>query len=172
MKSSFHFLREIDSNTYIETYGVDFEDFEPGQIFEHRPGKTLLAEDCVSHALRSLDLNPRHADRHFAGALYGDNVPVMETYILSLLAMTTKTFGKVVANLSIIDFEMKPVYAGDTLYFESEILTKRESASRPDQGILHIATRGINQHGEQVCAFERKLLIYRQGHGPYTQAGY
>jgi len=172
MKSSFHFLRKIDSDSYIETYGVDFEDFEERQIFEHRPGKTLLTEECVSHAVRSLDLTPHYADQHYAGAVYGKKIPVTETYILSLLAMTTKTFGKVVANLSIIDFEMKPIYAGDTLYFESEILAKRASMSRPDQGILHIATRGINQDGERVCSFERKLLIYRQDCGPYKQAGY
>lgn len=173
MKSSFHFLRaEADANVYTETYGVDFEDFEPGQVFEHRPGHTLLPEETVRHALHSLDLTPAHADTAFATALHGGRIPVSESYVLSLLAMTTKTFGKVVANLSILNVEMAPLFAGDTLYLASEIIAKRPSASRPDQGILHIITRGNDQTGREVLSFERKLLVYRRDCGPYPQAGY
>lgn len=172
MKESFNFLREQSQNNYIECYGIDFEDFDPGQIFEHRPGRTFLESDCHKHALHSLDLSPHHVDRNYARAVRGDKMQVAETYLLSMMAMTTKTFGKVVANLSLTNVTLKPVYAGDTIVLESEILGKRESASRPDQGIMHVATRAYNQDGMEVCSFERKFLVYRKGYGPYHAAGY
>ncbi|MGB3320452.1 MAG: MaoC family dehydratase [Sphingopyxis granuli] len=172
MKESFNFLRRQAEDTYIECYGVDFEDFDVGQVFEHRPGRTFEEGDCHKHALQSLDLTPHLVDRNYARAVRGEKMQVAETYLLSMMAMTTKTFGKVVANLSLTDVVLKPVYAGDTILLESEILGKRESASRPDQGILHVRTRAHNQHGDEVCRFERKFLVYRKGHGPYRAAGY
>ena len=174
MKPSFRFLRPVlgADQTYIETYGVDFEDFEAGQVFEHRPGKTIAAAEAHRHDIRSLDQRPSVADHCFASQLGEGPPPVGEAYVLSLMALTTKTFGKVVANLSMTDVEMAPILVGDTLYLESEILGKRPSGSRPDQGILHIETRGRNQRGEQVLRYQRKLLIYRRGQGPYEAAGY
>ena len=172
LKDSFHFLREIEPNTYMECYGVDFEDFEEGQVFEHRPGRTFTEDDCLKHALHSLDLSPCYADQDYAKRVQGERMQVMESYLLSVMAVTTKTFGKVVANLSMTNYEIQPVYVGDTLFFESEILDKRESKSRPNQGVLHIRSRAQNQHGEWVSSFERKLLIYRRGVGPYRAAGY
>ena len=174
MKPSFRFLRPVSSadQTYIETYGVDFEDFEAGQVFEHRPGKTIAAQEAHRHDARSLDQRPSVADHRFASQLEEGPLPISEAHVLSLMALTTKTFGKVVANLSMTDVDMAPVLVGDTLYLESEILGKRPSGSRPDQGILHIETRGRNQRGEQVLRYRRKLLIYRRGQGPYEAAGY
>jgi itaconyl-CoA hydratase len=64
------------------------------------------------------------------------------------------------------------VHPGDTVYAESEILGKRESQSRPEQALLHVKTRAVNQRGEEVCSFERRLLIYKRGLGPYEAAGY
>lgn len=172
MKDSFHFLREVEKNTFVECYGIDFEDFEVGQIFEHRPGRTFTEADCLAHALRSLDLSPQYADQHYAKAVYGSRMRVMESYVFATMALSTKTFGKVVANLSMTDYVIDPVYAGDTIYFESEILSKRESKSRPEQGLLHVSTRAENQHGERVASFERKFLVYRRDLGPYAAAGY
>jgi itaconyl-CoA hydratase len=87
--------------------------------------------------------------------------------------MTTKTFNKVVANLGWKNIQFPvPVRAGDTLYAESEILGKRESQSRPAQAVLHVRTRAVNQRGEEVCSFDRRLLIYKRGLGPYEAAGY
>ena len=65
-----------------------------------------------------------------------------------------------------------PVFAGDTLYAETTVLSKRESKSRPTQGIVTVATRGFNQTGEEVMSFERTMLIYRRGHSPEEAAGY
>jgi itaconyl-CoA hydratase len=65
-----------------------------------------------------------------------------------------------------------PVFAGDTLYAESAVLHKRESKSRPTQGIVTVATRGVNQDGKEVMTFERTMLIYRRGHSPEQVANY
>jgi itaconyl-CoA hydratase len=58
------------------------------------------------------------------------------------------------------------------VFAESEILDKRASKSRPDQGILHVATRGMTRGGHEVCRYERKLLVYRSAQGPHRAAGY
>jgi hydroxyacylglutathione hydrolase len=58
------------------------------------------------------------------------------------------------------------LFCGDTLYAESEVLDKRESASRPQQGVVTVSTKGINQHGDIVCTFERTILVWKRGHGP------
>ncbi|WP_444901890.1 MaoC family dehydratase [Microbulbifer sp. SSSA007] len=172
MKDSFSFLREVEPNVFIETYGVDFEDFEVGQVFEHRPGHTFSEASSLSYARNVFDLSPGYADQRYARRVYGDRIKVSETFVLSAMALTTKTFGKVVANLSVTDCKVEPVYVGDTLYFESAILGKRKSKSRPDQGLLHVSSRAHNQDGAYVLSFERKLLVYRRNVGPYTAAGY
>jgi itaconyl-CoA hydratase len=65
-----------------------------------------------------------------------------------------------------------PVFAGDTLYAESTVLHKRESESRPTQGIVTVRTRGINQDGAEVMSFERTMLVHRRGHSPEEAANY
>jgi itaconyl-CoA hydratase len=74
---------------------------------------------------------------------------------------------KAVANLGWKEIKLlKPVFVGDTLYSESEVLEKRESEKRPQQGIVTIATRARNQHGEVVCDYTRIMLIWKKGFGP------
>ncbi|MBM3521667.1 MAG: MaoC family dehydratase [Alphaproteobacteria bacterium] len=164
--------RQIDA-TFVELTGVAFEDFAVGQVFEHRPGRTVSIEDCRKHSMHALDLSARNIDAAFTARVH-DRQTVPETFLLSLVAiMSTKTFGRVVANLGWTNAVLpEPAYVGDTLYAESEILGKRESTSRPDQGIMHVATRGFIEHGTLVCSYERRFLIYRSGHGPYRAAGY
>lgn len=172
MKDSLHFLRQQEENVYIECYGIDFEDFDVDDIFEHRPGRTFTEEEVVRHATRSLDLTPHFVDHEYANKLQGKKRSVPEAFILSTMALSTKTFGKVVANLAMTNFIVEPVYAGDTLYYQSKILGKRESKSRPSQGIMHVETSAVNQHGKQVVSFQRQFLVYRRGQGPYQAAGY
>lgn len=171
---TFHSHRKLADNTYIEIAGINYEDFAVGQVFEHRPGRTFTAEENRIHILRSADLTMRNADAFYNERVYGGEQPISETLILSVVtALTTKTFNKVVANLGWkkVQFPL-PVRAGDTIYAESEILGKRESQSRPEQALLHVKTRAMNQRGEEVCSFERRLLIYKRGVGPYAEAGY
>jgi itaconyl-CoA hydratase len=172
--STFYSHRKLADNVYIEIAGIEYDDFEVGQIFEHRPGRTLTAEENRLHAMRSADLTMRNVDAAYNQKVYGGEALVSETLVLSVVtALTTKTFNKVVANLGWKNIQFPTlVRAGDTIYAESEILGKRESQSRPTQGVLHLRTRAVNQRGEEVCSFERRLLIYRRGLGPYEAAGY
>ena len=172
--STFYSHRKLAENLYIEIAGVEYDDFEEGQVFEHRPGRTMTAEENRLHTLRSADLSMRNVDLVFNAKVYGGEEVINETLVLSIVtAMTTKTFNKVVANLGWKNIQFpNPVRAGDTIYAESEVLDKRESQSRPTQGVLHIKTRAVNQRGEEVCSFERRLLIYKRGLGPYEAAGY
>jgi itaconyl-CoA hydratase len=64
------------------------------------------------------------------------------------------------------------VFVGDTIYAESEVLSIRESKSRPNQGIVSISSRGLNQRGEVVISFERTMLIPKRGHAVDDQIGY
>lgn len=163
----------VAPNVYLEVVGLDFEDFDVGQIFEHRPGRTFTGLENTLHALRSLDLAARSVDRHYAERVEGGEI-IGETFVLGVVtAMTTKTFGKVVANLGWKDVRFpRPVRPGDTVYAESEVLGRRESRSRPTQGLLHVRTRARDQQGGEVCAFTRDFLVYKRGRGPYAEAGY
>ncbi len=166
--------RVVAPNVYLEVEGLDYEDFEIGQVFEHRPGRTFTALENTLHALRSLDLSMRHVDQRYHEVVHGGEPTIGEPFLLGVItALTTKTFGKVVANLGWKDVTFpRPVHSGDTVYAESEILGTRESRSRPTQGLLHVHTRALNQRGEDVCGFDRRLLVYKRGQGPYTRAGY
>ncbi len=172
--TTFYSHRKVAENTYIEVAGIEFEDFAEGQIFEHRPGRTFTAEESRLHAIRSLDLSMRHVDAVYNEKIYGGQEIVSEPFLISVVtALTTKTFGKVVANLGWTNIQCPvSVRAGDTIYAESEILGKRESRSRPQQGVMHVKTRALNQDGEEVCSFERRFLLYKRGQGPYETAGY
>ena len=166
--------RVLAPNVFIEVEGLDFEDFEVGQVLEHRPGRTFTALENLLHTARSLDLSPRVVDQHFNERVHGGDQTIGETFVLGVItALTTKTFGKVVANLgwTYVRFP-RPVRPGDTVYAESEILGVRESRSRRTQGVLHVRTRALDQRGEEVCSFERNFLVYKRGQGPYAQAGY
>jgi len=171
---TFYSHRKLADNVYMEIAGVEYEDFEVGQVFEHRPGRTFTAEENRIHAMRSADLSMRNVDMVYNEKVYGGEQVISEALVLSVVtALTTKTFNKVVANLGWKNVQFPtPVLAGDTIYAESEILGKRESQSRPAQAVLHVKTRTVNQRGEEVCSFERRLLIYKRGLGPYEAAGY
>jgi itaconyl-CoA hydratase len=160
--------RVIAPHVYREQIGLDFEALRPGETWEHRPGKTFLAEEAVRHALRSLEQTPRLTE------VGGGRLPINEVYVLgAVTALTTKTFGRVVANLGWTDVQLPhPVHAGDTVYAESTILEARASGSRPAQGIARVATRAFNQERVLVCSYERRLLVYRQGQGPHAGARY
>jgi itaconyl-CoA hydratase len=88
--------------------------------------------------------------------------------------MSVRTVSaKVVANLGWDKVKCThPVFAGDTLYAESTVVGKRESKSRPTQGLVTVSTRGVNQDGVEVMTFERTMLIYRRGHSPDEAANY
>jgi itaconyl-CoA hydratase len=150
-----------DDGALVEQTGLWFEDCVAGESFVHAPRRTFYREESLMHAWRSLDLTPQ------------THVP--ETFVVAAAtALTTRTFGRVVANLGWHNVQLPlPVSVGDTIEAESTILETRESRSRPAEGIISVATRARNQHGDEVLSYRRTVLVYRRGaSAPYAQAGY
>ncbi len=167
--------KTVGARRYRETSGLYWEDFEPGDVFEHRPGRTVLDVDNVYFSLLTLNSQQVHFDALYAAKTEWKKPLVDSTFTLALLTgMSVRTVSaKVVANLGWDKVRAThPVFAGDTLYAESTVLHKRESKSRPTQGLVTVATRGVNQDGIEVMSFERTMLIHRRGHSPEEAANY
>src|SRR6202522_389777 len=167
--------RELGSKRCRETSGLYYEDFEAGDVFEHRPGRTITDVGNIWMTLLTLNVQPVHFDAAYASKTEWQKMLVDSTLTLALLTgMSVRTVSaKVVANLGWDKVKAThPVFAGDTLYAESTVLSKRESKSRPTQGIVTVSTRGLNQNGEEVMSFERTMLVHRRGHSPEEAANY
>lgn len=167
--------KQVGPQRYRETFGRHFEDFVVGDVYEHRPGKTVTEYDNHLFTLLTLNTHPLHFDAEYAkGTEFGRNL-VVSTYTLSLLIgmSVSDCSQKTIANLGMDEVKFTaPVFAGDTLYAESEVIAKRESASRPGQGIVTIRTTGKNQRGETVCTFLRTMLIPARGHAVEDRLGH
>src|ERR1700746_1603466 len=166
--------KQVGERRYRETSGLYYEDFEPGDVFEHRPGRTILDVDNTYFTLLTLNVQELHFDAAYAAKTEWKKPLVDSTFTLALLTgMSVRTVSaKVVANLGWDKVKAThPVFAGETPYAESPVLFKRESKSRPNQGIVTVSTRGVNQDGKEVMTFERTMLIYKRGHSPEEEAG-
>jgi itaconyl-CoA hydratase len=175
MEKALPAFKSVGERRYRETSGLYWEDFQPGDVFEHRPGRTVLDVDNVYFTLLTMNTQPVHFDAEYAARTEWKKLLVDSTFTLALLTgMSVRTVSaKVVANLGWDKVRAThPVFAGDTLYAESKVLHKRESKSRPTQGIVTVLTRGINQDGIEIMSFERTMLIYRRGHSPEEAANY
>jgi itaconyl-CoA hydratase len=156
----------------VEQTGLYFEDLVPGETFEHWPGRTVEFAESRQHALRSLEINPRWSE--LACLNKASESAIYEPLVIGVItALTTRTLGRVVANLGWTGIELpRPVYPGETIYARSTIKSVRASRSRSDQGIAEVDTEGYVATGEVVCRYRRTLLVYRRGCGPYAAAGY
>ena len=167
--------KQVGPQRYRETFGRYYDDFVIGDVYEHRPGKTVLESDNHLFALLTLNTHPLHFDALYGkGTEFGQNL-VVSTYTLSLLIgmSVSDVSQKTIANLGMDEVKFTaPVFAGDTLYGESEVLEKRESKSRPGQGIVTIRTTGKNQRGEVVCTFKRAMLIPARGQAVEDTVGH
>ena len=167
--------RHLGAKRYRETNGLYYEDFEVNDVFEHRPGRTITDVDNIWMTLLTMNVQPVHFDAAYAAQTEWKRMLVDSTFTLALLTgMSVRTVSaKVVANLGWNNVRAThPVFAGDTLYAESTVVSKRDSKSRPTQGIVTVSTRGINQDGKEVMSFERTMLIYKRGHSPDAVANY
>ncbi len=167
--------KKIGPKRYRETYGLYYEDFEIGDVFEHRPGRTITETDNIWGCLLTMNPQQLHFDSAYAAKTEWKKCLVDSTITFSILTGMSvhSVSGKVVANLGWDKVRAThPVFAGDTLYAESKILAKRESKSRPTQGVVTVHTRGLNQDGKQVMEFERTMLVYKRGHSPEASANY
>ncbi|MFC4540342.1 MaoC family dehydratase [Halosolutus amylolyticus] len=143
--------------------GKYYEELEVGDIYEHRPGRTMTEFDNTLWTLSSLNMQPLHLDRHFAEETeFGERL-MNSMFTLSVVVgaqVTDLTMGTTVANLGFEEISFpRPVFVGDTVYSETEIIDKRTSESRDDSGIVTFEHRGINQDGETVCSCTRVALM-------------
>ncbi len=126
-------------------------------MYPHWPGRTITEHDNTWFALLTMNQNPLFIDHHYAGG----RRPVIDTLVFSLTVgmSVADTSGKTIANLGYesVVFE-RPLFAGDSLYAESEVLEKRESESKTDRGIVSIETRGYNQNRERIVVLRRSFL--------------
>ncbi|MYA17523.1 MAG: MaoC family dehydratase [Gammaproteobacteria bacterium] len=159
--------KQVGPQRYRETFGRYLEEFDVGDVYEHRPGKTVTEYENHLFTLLTLNTHPLHFDAEYGKATeFGRNL-VVSTYTLSLLIgmSVTDLSQKAIANLGMDEVKFTaPVFAGDTLYSESEVLAKRESKSRPGQGVVTVRTVGRNQDGVEVCSFVRNVLVPAEGH--------
>ncbi len=162
-------VREVAPGRFREVQGRFFEDFEVGHIYEHRPGRTITDADNVWFTLLTMNTHPAHFDYSFSEKTeFGKPLVVSPLTIALMTGMSVSdTSGKAIANLGWDEVRMvHPLFVGDTLYAESEVLEKRESKSRPDQGIVTFKTIGKNQDGVVVSSYKRTVLVWKRGHGP------
>lgn len=167
-------VKEVGPNRYRETFGRYYEDFHVGDIYEHRPAKTVTEYDNHLFTLMTMNTHPMHFDAEFAKSSEFKSNLVVSPYTLALLIgmSVTDCSQKAVANLGMDEVKFTaPVFAGDTIYGESEVLAKRESKSRPGDGIVTILTRGYNQDGTMVCSFKRNMLIPQSGNAVEDRVG-
>ena len=170
----FSLYREDPDGAWVEQTGLFFEDMVAGETFTHWPGRTVDFDESRLHALRSLEINPRWHDSAYLAGHPVIAPAIFEPLLLGLVtALSTRTLGRVVANLGWTEIEFpRPVKPGETVYAESTVLEVRDSHSRPGQGIAKVETRAFVATGEQVCRFQRALLVYRRNAGPYASADY
>ncbi len=167
--------KEVGPNRYRESYGRYLEDFAVGDVYEHRPGRTITETDNTWFTLLTMNQHPLHFDVEYAKKSEFGKPLVNSCLTLSIIAgmSVSDVSQKTIANLGWDKVKMPaPVFNGDTLYAESEVLAIRESKSRPTQGIVTIKTTGKNQDGIEVMSFERAMLIPKRGHAVDDAANY
>jgi acyl dehydratase len=142
--------------------GRYYEDFAVGDTYKHWPGRTITAADNTWFTLLTMNQHPIHFDEEYAKKSEFGKPLVNSTLTLAIaVGMSVQDVSQnAVANLGWTDIVMPaPVFNGDTLYAESTVLEKRESKSRPKQGIVTVATRAWKQDGTTVMTFKRSILI-------------
>jgi acyl dehydratase len=148
--------------------GRFFEDFQVGDIYRCRLGRTITETDNIQFTLLTNNTNQIHFNTHYASRTEFKRPLVNSAMTLSVIA------GLGVADISENGFALgwdyiklpHPVFPGDTLYSESEVISARESKSRPEQGVVKVRTRGVNQDGVVVIEYERSVMVWKKGHAP------
>ncbi|MBM39674.1 MAG: dehydratase [Chloroflexi bacterium] len=148
-----------------DSFGGWFEEFSPGQIFKHWPGKTITEMDNHLFSLLTMNDNPLHTDENYMSDHQHGRTLVNGLLIMSLVVgmSVRQTSGKAIANLLYESVTHDgPTFHGDTIYAESEVIEVTPSRSRDDRGMIYIESRGINQKGDKVLTLRRKFLVKRK----------
>jgi acyl dehydratase len=158
-----------------ENIGRYYEDFAVGDIYEHRPGRTITEADNIWFTLLTMNTHPLHFDSAYAAKSEFGKPLVNSCLTLALVTgMSVSDISqKATANLGWDKVRLTaPVFNGDTIYAESEVVDKRESAKRPDQGIVTVRTTGKKADGTVFMTFERSVLVPKRGHSFEDAADY
>lgn len=149
-----------------EQFGGYFEDFVVGDLYKHWPGKTIFESDNSLFSLLTMNHHPLHSDKNYCKSQKYGKIVVCGPLVISLVVgMTVSDIsGMAIANL---DYEKithnAPVFIGDTLYAQTEILEKKESKKKRDRGIIYVETKALNQHEKLVLALRRHVLVPKRG---------
>lgn len=149
--------------------GRFFEDFRVGDIYRHPLGRTVTATDNIWFTLLTQNTAPIHFDHHYASQTEFGKPLLNSTFTLALVTgqSVTDVSQNVMANLGWDDVRLpNPVFEGDTIYSQSEVLDTRESRSRPNVGIVIVKTTGYNQDRKVIISFNRTLMVYKRGCAP------
>ena len=148
--------------------GRFFEDFHVGDIYRSRLGRTITETDNIQFTMITNNTNQIHFNAHYASLTEFKKPLVNSALTLSVVA------GLGVSDLSENGFALgwdyiklpNPVFPGDTLYSESEVVSVRESKSRHAQGVVKVRTHGLNQDGVVVIEYERSIMVWKKAHAP------
>jgi itaconyl-CoA hydratase len=145
-----------------------YEDFEVGEVIRHPLGRTVTATDNTWFTLLTVNANPIHFDRHYSAQTEFGQPLMNSTFTLALVTgLSVADVSANAINLGWDEVRMPaPVFEGDTIYAQTEVLSKRESKSRPHMGLVMIKTAGFKQDGTVVMEFRRTILVYKRGHAP------
>ena len=150
--------------------GRFYEDFVVGDIYQHPLGRTVIATDNIWFTLLTQNTAPIHFDHHYAAQTEFGRPLVDSTFTLALVTgqSVMDISQNVLANLGWDEVRLPhPVFEGDTIYSQSEVLATRESQSRPNVGIVTVKTTGYNQEGQVVITFKRTIMVYKRGCAPH-----
>jgi itaconyl-CoA hydratase len=149
--------------------GRFYEDFEAGDVYRSRFGRTVTEMDNTLFTGLTLNTNPLHFDARLAEQTKWGQILVNSTFTLALVVgMSVPDVSQnAMANLGWEAVKLpNPVFVGDTLYCETEVLSKRESNSYPEAGIVQVKSRGLNQDGKVVIDFKRSVMVYKRDSAP------
>jgi len=159
--------REVGPRRFRAGAGRCFEEFTVGDIYEHRPGRTIGEADNTWFTLLTMNQHPLHFDAAYAAKSEFGRPVVNSCLTLSIVAgmSVADVSQKAIANLGWDAIKLTaPVFVGDTIYAESEVLAKRESKSRPTQGVVTVRTTGKKADGAIFMTYERTILVPKQGY--------
>ena len=156
---------DVTQGKTVEQRGLWFEEYEVGTTYLHRPGRTATEADNTLFTTLTMNTQALHLDAAwsaekpgFGGERLMNSMHTLSTLVGLSVAQLTQ--GTIVANLGFSEVSFpKPVLHGDTLYAETLIAAKRESSSRPGEGIVTFEHTGRNQHGDVVAVAVRQTLV-------------
>jgi acyl dehydratase len=147
--------------------GQFFEDLEVGRTFDHSLRRTVTEMDNMLFSNMTLNPQPLHIDRHFCETQTEFGQPLMNSlFTLGLMigiSVNDTTVGTTIANLGMTDVRFpKPLFQGDTVHVTTEVISRRESKSRPDAGVVEFEHKAFNQHDEMVAICRRQAFMRKR----------